>query len=77
MRPFASSGGKVSAAALIQRAGWRGRRRGPVGMAQEHALVLVNYGGASREDVDWLAGSVQASVYAGYGVRLEREPLRM
>ena len=77
LRPFASSGGGVSAAALIQGAGWRGRRRGPVGMAQEHALVLVNYGGASREDVDWLAGSVQASVYARYGVRLEREPLRM
>ena len=77
LRPFPSSGGKVSAAALIQGAGWRGRRRGPVGMAQEHALVLVNYGGASRDDVDWLAGSVQASVYARYGVRLEREPLHL
>jgi len=77
LRPFASFGGKVSAAALIQGAGWRGRRRGPVGMAQEHALVLVNYGGASRDDVDWLAGSVQASVYARYGVRLEREPLHL
>ena len=77
LRPFAASGGKVSAAALIQGAGWRGRRRGPVGMAQQHALVLVNYGGATRDDVDWLAGSVQASVYARYGVRLEREPLRL
>jgi len=77
LRPFASSGGKVSAAALIQGAGWRGRRRGPVGMAQQHALVLVNYGGATRDDVDWLAGSVQASVYASFGVRLEREPLHL
>lgn len=75
--PFEASRGKVSAAALIQGAGWRGRRRGPVGMAQQHALVLVNYGGASRDDVDWLAGSVQASVYARYGVRLEREPLHL
>jgi UDP-N-acetylmuramate dehydrogenase len=77
LRPFASSGGKVSAAALIQGAGWRGRRRGPVGMAQQHALVLVNYGGATRDDVDWLAGSVQASVYASFRVRLEREPLHL
>ena len=77
LRPFAASGGKVSAAALIEGAGWRGRRRGPVGMAQQHALVLVNYGGATRDDVDWLAGSVQASVYARYGVRLEREPLHL
>ena len=77
LRSFTSSGGKVSAAALIQGAGWRGRRRGPVGMAQQHALVLVNYGGASRDDVDWLAGSVQASVYARYGVRLAREPLHL
>ena len=46
-------------------------------MAQEHALVLLELRGASREDVDWMAGSVQASVYARYGVRLEREPLRM
>ena len=77
LQSFASSGGKVSAAALIQGAGWRGRRRGPVGMAQQHALVLVNYGGASRSDVDWLAGTVQAGVYARFGVRLEREPLRL
>lgn len=77
LRAFSASGGKVSAAALIQGAGWRGRRRGPVGMAQQHALVLVNYGGATRDDVDWLAGSVQASVYARYGVRLEREPLHL
>jgi len=48
-----------------------------VGMAQQHALVLVNHGGATRDDVDWLAGSVQASVYARYGVRLEREPLHL
>ena len=74
---FEACGGKVSAAKLIEGAGWRGRRRGSVGMAQRHALVLVNYGGATRDDVDWLAGSVQASVYARYGVRLEREPLRL
>ena len=59
LRPFASSGGKVSAAALIQRAGWRGRRRGPVGMAQEHALVLVNYGGCVSRGCG-LVGGVRA-----------------
>lgn len=75
--PFAQSGGKLSAARLIEGAGWRGRRRGPVGMAKRHALVLVNYGGATRADVLWLAGSIQASVYARYGVRLEREPLML
>lgn len=77
MDRYERTGGKLSAAQLIESAGWRGRRRGPVGMAQRHALVLVNYGGATRADVLWLAGSVQASVYARYGVRLEREPLML
>src|SRR5690606_11605000 len=42
---------KVAAGWLIEHAGWKGKCLGPVGMHDRQALVLVNHGGATAQDV--------------------------
>jgi len=65
---------KLAAAWLIERAGWKGRREGAVGVHPGHALVMVNYGGGSGAALLQLAGEVVDSVRAEFGVTLEMEP---
>ena len=71
--PLPDGGRKVPAGWLIDRAGWRGHRRGPVGVHDRQALVLVNHGGGRGADVYALAREIQADVYAKYGIALEME----
>ncbi|WP_255992130.1 UDP-N-acetylmuramate dehydrogenase [Chitinolyticbacter albus] len=66
---------KLAAGWLIEQAGWKGRRLGPVGMYERQALVLVNHGGAVRNDVAALTQAVQAEVQQRFGVALEAEPV--
>ncbi|WP_408608142.1 UDP-N-acetylmuramate dehydrogenase [Candidimonas nitroreducens] len=68
---------KLAAGWLIDRAGWKGRRVGPVGVHERQALVLVNHGGASAADIEALAGAIRADVADRYGVELEQEPVRV
>jgi UDP-N-acetylmuramate dehydrogenase len=65
---------KLSAAWLIERCGWRGYRDGDAGIAERHALVLVNHGRASGAQLLALARRVAESVHGRFGVRLEPEP---
>ena len=46
-------------------------------MHSEQALVLVNHGGATCDDVTALAEAVCRDVKARFGVELEQEPVRM
>lgn len=64
---------KLSAAWLIEHAGWKGHREGDAGVAEQHALVLVNHGHASGEQLLDLARRISASVQARFGVKLEPE----
>ncbi|AJD48404.1 UDP-N-acetylenolpyruvoylglucosamine reductase [Isoalcanivorax pacificus W11-5] len=66
---------KLAAGWLIERAGWKGRREGALGMHAQQALVLVNYGGATGADVLAFAQAVRDSVQALFGVTLEQEPV--
>jgi UDP-N-acetylmuramate dehydrogenase len=66
---------KLAAGWLIEQAGWKGRRLGPVGMHIEQALVLVNHGGATSDDVLALASAVRRDVWERFGVSLEQEPV--
>lgn len=64
---------KVPAAWLLEEAGWKGRRRGAAGVHADHALVLVNHGGASGEDIYLLAQEMSSSVLGKFGIALQPE----
>lgn len=66
---------KLAAGWLIDHAGWKGKRLGPVGMHKNQALVLVNYGGARAADVAALVQQVQQQVFELFQVQLEQEPI--
>jgi len=64
---------KISAANLIEKCGWKGKKVGPVGVYEKHALVLVNYGGASGKDIYDLACDIQKSVKDNFGIAIVPE----
>jgi UDP-N-acetylmuramate dehydrogenase len=68
---------KLAAGWLIELAGWKGRvsQEGRVGVYKEQALVLVNLGDATGDDIIALAEEIQADVKLQYGVSLEIEPV--
>ena len=73
--PQADGGVKLSAAWLIERAGYRrGQREGAVGLSTAHALAVVAHDGARAADVLGFARRLQASVAERFGVRLALEP---
>jgi len=53
--------------------GLKGARRGDVGVYQNQALVLVNYGKGTAEDVKKLAGEMAASVKEKTGIVISPE----
>ncbi len=66
---------KIAAAWLIEQAGFaRGYREGPVGISSNHALAIVNLGGATSADVLTFANRISTAVANTFGVALEREP---
>lgn len=74
--PAGSATSKLSAAWLIERAGFpRGTRRGPVGLSSSHALALVHHGGGSSADLLALAHNIRLAVARRFGVTLTPEPV--
>lgn len=64
---------KLAAGWLIERAGWKGYRKGDAGVHAKQALVLVNYGQARGAEIKALAEAIQESVYRTFAVALEAE----
>ncbi len=68
---------KVSAARLIDAAGWKGVALGAVQVWPRQPLVLVNRGGATGQQVLDMARRIRDDVAAKYGARLVLEPTVM
>jgi UDP-N-acetylmuramate dehydrogenase len=68
-----TEGVKVPAGWLIEQAGWKGKRFGEVGVHAKQALVLVNYGAGTGEEIKSLSEQIQASILEKFGIALLAE----
>lgn len=64
----APGGVKIPAGWMIEQCGWKGQSLGPVGVYPKQALVLINLGGATGEDVVKLSDAIREDVKAKFGV---------
>lgn len=64
---------KIPAGWLIETAGFKGKKIGPVGMYDQQALILVNYGGASARQVLSFIKKVKTAVKKKFALDLEEE----
>lgn len=64
---------KTSAAFLIEKAGYKGKRRGMVGTYAHHALIIVNYGTENGSEILDFMHEIQDEVEKKFGLRLEPE----
>jgi len=66
---------KLSAAWLIERAGWKGRRVGGLMVSERHALVIINRDTSNQKELLLFAKQIQKDVQERFLVSLEIEPV--
>ena len=64
---------KIPAGWLIDQAGWKGHRRGEIGVHAKQALVLVHYGGGRGNDILQLAQDIQNDIAKKFCISLQTE----
>lgn len=71
--PLDDNSMKLAAGWLIDKAGWKGKTYGNYGVHPKQALVLVNYGGATGQNIYDLSTEILTDIKSKFGVELERE----
>jgi len=66
-------GKKIPAGWMIEQCGWKGKTQGRAGVYSKQALVLINLGGASGQEVLALCNDICKSVYDKFGIRISPE----
>src|SRR5690606_3691028 len=64
---------KVPAGWLIEQAGFKGKRFGDAGIHKNQALVLVNYGNATGQEILAVSKDIQQTILGKYGIAIEAE----
>lgn len=71
--PVSESEVKIPAGWLIEQCGFKGKSHGQVGIYEKQALVIVNLGGATGDEIALVAESIRQAVYDKYGIELTPE----
>ena len=69
----AKEGIKVPAGWLLDQCGFKGYHKGAAGVFEHHALILINRGGATGEELHQLAIEMRDRVQSEFGITLEPE----
>ncbi|WP_255360752.1 UDP-N-acetylmuramate dehydrogenase [Flavobacterium sp. 83] len=64
---------KVPAGWLIEQAGFKGKRFGDAGIHKNQALVLVNYGNATGQEILNISKDIQETIFKTFGIHIEAE----
>lgn len=64
---------KVPAGWLIEQAGFKGKRFGDAGIHKNQALVLVNYGHATGQEILNVSKNIQETIFNIFGIHIEAE----
>ncbi|MBC7607863.1 MAG: UDP-N-acetylmuramate dehydrogenase [Burkholderiales bacterium] len=64
---------KIPAGWLIEQAGFKGKRFGDAGIHENQALVLVNYGAATGNEILAVSKNIQETIFKIFGIQIEAE----
>lgn len=64
---------KIPTAWLIEKAGWKGFRRGDAACHTRQSLVLVNHGKSSGLEILQLANDIKSDIFNKFGINIELE----